>query len=191
MKKVFFQIIAFLITITSIYSCTEDKEFIGESIGTHHKQPIEMVQEIEKQVLASGKSYTIEAATLEELNASLKANGLKEVSKEEVEKAKQRLHQRTTWACATWVALGDWNGDSSLSVSDLTAARNWLCDNAGGSDPCYSEVVNINSCSPCPPSAGINFAWLSGLGYDTYWNILGDSDIDAGTYRILGLIPCY
>lgn len=141
-------------------------------------------------IITSGKRYCIEAAPLEELNAALRAAGMDEISEEEVQRAKSMVHPRTTWACATWVALVDYNNDSVLNVSDITAARNHLCDIA---EDCYGSV-NLFSCtSNCPNSEGANFAYMSGLYLDLNWYDFGElycSDFTAASYRILQLIPC-
>lgn len=181
MKKSFFLPLSFLILIASFLSCTKEQASIAKTELISASDHEAYLKQLEKDIIASGKKYRIEAATLEELNAALRAAGMDEISEEEVQRAKSMVHPRTTWMCETWVALGDWDGDNVLDVNDVVDARNNLCD----IDYCYVSV-NINSCTTnCPDDPGYNFAFLSGLHTDDNWWDFGDSDMTAANYRIL------
>lgn len=188
MKNSFFQLLSFLILFVSLVSCSKEHAITESTNLIDRSDHDAYLKQLEKDILASGKQYRIEAATLEELNAALRAAGMDEISEEEVEIVKSIVHPRTTYPCALWVALGDVDGNSTLNVNDIVVVRNWMCDYGMGG--CYGDATSIYSCSPCPPDSLTDYAWLSGLGYDTKWDTLGNSDNDAAKYRILGLIPC-
>lgn len=180
MKKIFLLFLA----ATFIASCTSDKFTENEVFETQNEEAL--IAKKLKEAEVKGKNVTVEHATLEEINATMRQYGLKEFSKEEVEASKQRLQTRTTYACSTWNYLGDWDGDGTLNTLDLVKAEIFLCAVAG----CTGNINLFTCTSDCPPLNGDNFSYLSYLGNGTEGYILNYIDCDYGRDWILAAIVC-
>ena len=129
----------------------------------------------------------VEHATLDEINKLMREAGLPEIVRKEI---KESVKNRTIYPCSTWLDHGDWNGSNSFTAYDLVLARAYLCNYAGGSDPCYGSIDMFYCTGYCPTEA-VDFAYLSALAGYGDGDIINDDDIDYGADLILGIITCY
>ncbi len=164
-------------------SCNKDERVLSSAVPKPNETPEQYLERRMNDFKASGKTVTVEHATLEEINNLMRAEGLPEISRKEVQ---QSVQKRTVWPCYVWINHGDWNNSGTFTAFDLVQARKYIC-NYPGSGGCNGSV-NVWQ-GTHPPAAG-DFAFLSWLANGTDDLLLNLDDVNFGTSFILGLIPC-
>jgi hypothetical protein len=146
----------------------------------------EYIQQKLAEIKASNKKTVVEHATLEEINAVMKAHGMPEFTQEDIENAKKSLQVRTTWDCDIWLEFGDYNDNDSFNTIDLVLAQDFICDYP--SNGC-SGTIQMITCYICDVEH-TNFAYLSYFRNGSGENQLNEDDLDAGRDFILGIVAC-
>jgi hypothetical protein len=156
---------------------TQEKQ---EDTSITEKDVLESYQEF----LQSGKTITVQHATLEEINEAMIAQGLEPFSREDIKPS----NTRTDPDCDLVEFYGNWNGDSYLSTLDITLATSYITN--WDSPPSSGGAVDPTNCCSHPFSA-VKFGFLSTTvnpGFEGFR--LDQDDIDVVRDYVLGLI-CY
>ncbi|MEM9920970.1 MAG: hypothetical protein AAF990_22915 [Bacteroidota bacterium] len=141
----------------------------------------ESLYDLTAQLSNTEREYTIEHATLDEVNKAMIENGLEPFSETDVEQARA-TQQRVLVDCNTWIGFGDWNQDGRLNISDIVLAQQYICREVGCS--------NTVDTSTLPFDAPRFFGYISFL-FDSNGTLeLNATDINIASDFILGTIPC-
>lgn len=184
MKSNIFVFMTFFMAGMLLTSCNKEQAISETTVDLTERELF--IKQTEDKIRASGIEYTVEHATLEEINAAMRENGLPEFTQEDVEEARQKVKVRTggyDLPCSIWTYYGDWNDDGVLSTLDIVWASQWVCNNYT-----CNVSVNLNTCTVCPPAEGYRFAVLSYIECLTGYSVLGPDDYAAASHLLLGII---
>lgn len=170
--KLFMSMVIFMMTLIS---CQKE-----ESINSIEDIDARIETEAESY-LSQFDSYGIEYLSLDELNVIYIKNGLKPLRLEDLNKTEQeyqdaqnRINSGVEFRCsgASKLAVfsGDWNGNGTLSNSDLVGAQNAL-----------GRIENTKT---------ERFGKMSHIYHNIENDIFTEFDIETAEEVVLGFLPC-
>ncbi len=176
---------------------TVDSQFRFKS--TVHRSDFETMEEYlehrNAEIEKAGVTYTVEHATLDEINAVMIENGLEPFTEEDVTRAHKRGGGCGPYPCSTWINHGDWaTQDGVLSTYDLVKASKYVCNNAdNGLCPAYGgyiDNITYKYINGLVSGDALDFAQLSYFWCEGGSDILDNDDMLAARDFILLKITC-
>ncbi|MEM9918278.1 MAG: hypothetical protein AAF990_09300 [Bacteroidota bacterium] len=178
MKSVMKFFVGALAVFTLVFtSCTKESTEVQDAPKALTEQNI---RALIQQHMDPNVAYTVEHATLEEINKAMIENGLEPFTPEDVERSAQL--RNGVWDCATWAFLGDWNDSGTFTTLDLIQAQRYICDQVG-----CSGTVNTTG---FPLDDERFFGYMSFLLNQTATLELNEDDVDIARQFVLGAIVC-
>ena len=194
-------LLIFAVAMATFSACTKDEAISKNESKVQFKSTVfrgdyETMEEYLKarnaEIEEAGVTYTVQHATLDEVNAVMIEHGLEPFTQEDITRANKRGGGCGPYTCNTWINHGDWSGDFTLSTLDLVQAQNYVCTWVGtcpyygGSIPdIITEYFNGNVIGEAVNFAQLSFFWCEG-GDD----VLDYDDVLAGRDYILLKITC-
>lgn len=191
------------IALATFSACTKDDSIANNESQVSFKSTVfradyetmeEYLKAREAEIEAAGVTYTVEHATLEEVNAVMIEHGLDPFTEEDITRANKRGGGCGPYSCNTWINHGDWSGDFVLSTLDLVQAQSYVCGYPGSGgcpyyggyiDDVFTKYFNGDIIGEALNFAQLSFFWCEG-GDD----ILDYDDVLAGRDYILLKITC-
>lgn len=185
--------IVFCVTLmcTLIFSsCNKDERVLSSAVPKPNETPEQYLERRMNDFKASGKTVTVEHATLEEINDVMKLHGLPQFSDKDVIESRKHvtnLRNSCQWPCNTWNNFADWNNSGFVSTIDLTLAMTHIYNCSGSYTG--SCTLNFND-----PDEAWDFSVLKYLETCNLsdWDYILDyaNDVESARKLLLGIITC-